>query len=91
MHEAPLQENAINNWPKTLIVRNTPGGMIWQIYHVKSAEEANVLANNASKNGFFGITLEQYQPSQEETFPDWREVSADYMPKAIAALTYRRF
>lgn len=59
-------------YPKTLLIRNTSGGMIWQVYHVKNETEAIGLAKNASKNAFEGITLENYQPSYEETWPGWR-------------------
>jgi len=62
-----------NVYPKTLFVRNTPGGMIWQVYHVQKESEAQKLAQNATNNGFFGITLEDHQPDHNETWPDWRE------------------
>ena len=62
-----------NKYPKTLIIRNHEGGMIWQIYHVQAKHEADKLANNATRNGFEAITLENYRPEAEETWPDWRE------------------
>jgi hypothetical protein len=62
-----------DEYPKTLMVRNHEGGMIWQIYHVQKQSEADKLAANAKRNGFFGSTLEDYQPEFEETWPDWRE------------------
>jgi hypothetical protein len=62
-----------DNYPKTLMIRNHEGGMIWQVYHVKEKWEADKLASNAYGNGFCGSTLEEYQPSYEETWPDWRE------------------
>lgn len=62
-----------NNFPKTLFIRNEFGGMIWQIYHVNNLTEAERLANNATKNQFNGITLENHQPDYEETWPDWRD------------------
>lgn len=61
------------SFPKTLMIRNHEGGMIWQIYHVDNAEQVNILTNNCWDNGFFGSTLENHQPDKEETFPDWRE------------------
>lgn len=61
------------NYPKTLVIRNHEGGMIWQIYHVDKLVEAERLANNAYANGFFAITLEDYNADLEETWPDWRE------------------
>jgi hypothetical protein len=62
-----------NNYPKTLMIRNEKGGLIWQIYHVQKESEAVKLATNANRNGFYGTTLENHQPEQEETWPDWRE------------------
>lgn len=62
-----------SEYPKTLVIRNTIGGLIWQIYHVEAQHEAKILSSNATMNGFQGITLEDYQPEMEETWPDWRE------------------
>jgi hypothetical protein len=62
-----------NTYPKTLVIRNHVGGMIWQIYHVQKESEAVKIAANAHGNGFYGITLEDHQPGFEETWPDWRE------------------
>ena len=62
-----------NTYPKTLVVRNHEGGSIWQIYHVQAEHEAKILAKNATQNAFQAITLEDYQPDYEETWPDWRE------------------
>lgn len=62
-------------YPKTLMIRNHEGGMIWQVYHVHSEVEADRLSSNAHRNGFLGSTLEDYQPDYEETWPDWRETS----------------
>lgn len=61
-------------YPKTLIIRNHEGGMIWQIYHVEKESEAKKLAANARKNGFYAITLEDHELELEQTWPDWREV-----------------
>lgn len=63
------------DYPKTLMIRNSPGGMIWQVYHVHNKAEADRLASNANRNGFYGSTLEDYQPNQEETWPDWRDTT----------------
>ena len=62
-----------DNYPKTLVIRNHEGGMVWQIYHIEKESEATKLAINATKNGFMAITLEDYQSEQEETFTGWRE------------------
>ena len=63
------------NYPKTLIIRNEEGGMIWQVYHVEKKIEAERLSANATRNGFQGITLEDYQPDMEQTWKNWRETS----------------
>lgn len=60
-------------YPKTLVIRIYEEGMIWQIYHVKAKYEADQLASNATRNGFHAISLEDYQPNYEETWPDWRD------------------
>lgn len=60
-------------YPKTLLIRNEVGGWIWQVYHVQKLSEARKLAVNATRNGFYGITLEDHQPEYKETFPLWRE------------------
>ena len=60
------------NYPKTLVVRNRPDGMIWQVYHVNSERSAEIIAEGAVKNAFEGVTLEDYQPNMEETSPDWQ-------------------
>ena len=61
------------DYPKTLVIRNHEGGMIWQIYHVQALHEAKILADNATSNGFQAITLENYQPDLKETWSDWRQ------------------
>jgi hypothetical protein len=61
------------DYPKSLIIRNTVGGMIWQVYTVEKLTEAEKLAVNATANGFFGITLEDFDEDQEETSPGWRD------------------
>jgi hypothetical protein len=60
-------------YPKTLIIRNHEGGMIWQVYHVEKLSEADKLSSNATMNGFEAITLEDYQEYMQETWPEWRE------------------
>ena len=73
-----MKENIVINsgsdkWPKTLLIHNHVGGMVWQVYHVEKMSEAKALAKNANGNGFSHITLEDYQIEQEQTWPDWRE------------------
>ena len=60
-----------NEWPKTLMIRNHDGGMIWQVYHVQNQKEVDRLSSNAYHNGFYGSTLEDYQPEYDETWSDW--------------------
>jgi hypothetical protein len=62
-----------DKYPKTLVIRNTKEGMIWQIYNVEKEIEAIKLSANAFKNGFLGITLEDFDVEAKETFPNWRE------------------
>jgi hypothetical protein len=62
-----------SEYPKTLMIRNHEGGMIWQVYHVNTLQEADKLSKNAHKNGFWGTTLEDHQPKRTETWPDWRD------------------
>lgn len=62
-----------NNYPKTLLIRNQQGGMVWQIYNVQTLLEAEKLSKNSEKNGFEEATLVDFQPGLEETWPDWRE------------------
>lgn len=65
-----------NNYPKTLVIKNTADSeFVWQIYHVQAEHEAEQLSKTATRNGFYGITLEDYQQELEETWPDWRETS----------------
>lgn len=62
-----------DNYPKTLLIRNTHGNMIWQVYHVEAAKEAEGLSKTAASNGFMDRELVDYQPEQKQTWPDWRE------------------
>jgi hypothetical protein len=62
-----------DKFPKTLLIRNTVDGLIWQIYHVQNETEANNLSRNAKSNGFYGITLEDFDSELKETWPNWRE------------------
>ena len=62
-----------NEYPKTLFIRNSKGGMVWQIYHVNNQSEVEQLSSNAYGNGFYGTTLEDYAPEEKETWEDWRE------------------
>tara|TARA_R110000803_G_scaffold87494_1_gene154220 strand:+ start:4795 stop:5025 length:231 start_codon:yes stop_codon:yes gene_type:complete len=62
-----------SEYPKTLVIRNTKGGMIWQVYHINELYEAERLSFRATKNGFESCTLDDYKSDYEETFPDWRK------------------
>jgi hypothetical protein len=65
-----------DKYPKTLLIRNTPGGMIWQVYHVEKRIEAERLSANALKNGYISSTLSDHQPNREQTWEDWRETAS---------------
>ena len=62
-----------DSFPKTLVIRNSKGGMIWQVYHVQKESEAEKLSHNATMNGFECVSLEDYQEDMEETWVDRRE------------------
>lgn len=66
-------DNSTKEFPKTLLIRNNPDGCIWQVYHVNNEQDVENLSTNATNNGFYGITLEDYLPEHEETWPDWNE------------------
>ncbi len=68
--------NSTTDFPKTLLIRNTPDGCIWQVYHVDNEHDVNMLSDNATNNGFYGITLEDHLPEYEETWSDWKETKA---------------
>jgi len=72
-----LNDVSTGGFPKTLEVRNTEDGMIWQIYHVKGQSEIDTLYKNAINNAFQSVTVVNHDPVQEETFPDWRKKCAD--------------
>jgi len=63
---------------RPLIIRNTPNGMIWQIYHIKDNAEAVMLCKTARANGFSSCTdfyFDKIEDYPEETFPGWRDSS----------------
>lgn len=62
-------------YPKTLLIRNTFGGMIWQVYHVEKESEAAKLSHGAALNGFQDCELTDYKEDWEQTWPDWRETN----------------
>ena len=67
-----VDESNSNAFPKTLFIRNSVGGMIWQVYHVQKLKEAEILSHNATMNGFESCILENHNADYEETFPNWR-------------------
>jgi hypothetical protein len=71
-------KTASKDYPKTLVIRNHEGGMIWQVYHVNNKPEAWILSLNADKNGFECRTLTDHQPEAQETFKQWRD-TADFL------------
>jgi|WetSurMetagenome_2_1015567.scaffolds.fasta_scaffold55296_4 hypothetical protein len=76
-----LDVSSSPDYPKSLMVRNSVGGMVWQHYRVRSKAEADALCANSWNNGFYGSTLEDNNP-YEETYPNWREECTDEI-KAI--------
>lgn len=70
------------DYPKTLEIRNTEGGMIWQIYHVNNKQEAMLLSQGAMNNAFMSRTLVDHKPDEKETFPHWRTQCHDKL-KAV--------
>ena len=62
-----------DKYPKTLLIRNHSGGMIWQLYHVNNKVEADILSWNATNNVFMAIELVDHDDSFEETFEGWRD------------------
>lgn len=60
---------------QTVLIRNTPLGCVWQVYHIQNYSEYEMLKKNSKKNGFMVCEMVAHNPSQEETFPDWREVA----------------
>ncbi len=59
-------------WPKTLVIRNSKGGLIWQVYHVNNDAQAIYITEGAHDNGFESVTLQDYDGEMVETFPNWR-------------------
>ena len=76
-----INNSTTDKYPKTLFIRNTEGGMIWQVYHVHTIKEAEKLAFNATTNGFQDCQLLEHQKTTEETWPDWRETSENIIDK----------
>lgn len=76
MSKFEFENNSTDNvYPKTLLIHNTKGGAVWQVYHIDNKHQVSTLVDGAKRNGFMHITLEDYD-NQEETFPNWREESA---------------
>lgn len=73
MKDILIINSSSDQWPKTLLIRNHEGGLVWQVYHVQKISEARALAKNASVHGFSCITLEDHQIETEETWPYWRD------------------
>lgn len=57
---------------KQLNIHNTPGGLIWQVYHVKNQTEINMLTATARSNGFISHSINN-TIDDEETWPNWRD------------------
>jgi len=81
-----IDESTTESFPKTLLIRNTEDGMIWQIYHVNNGKEAEILAENALSNGFLSSTLEDHYKDEKETWPDWRETAQDRLKAVMTVI-----
>jgi hypothetical protein len=57
--------------PHMLIMRNSPDGLIWQAYEVRTEQERQVLTENATRNGF--VVQHESINYTEETSPGWRD------------------
>lgn len=69
-------------YPKTVHIRNSVDGCVWQVYHVNNINEAKMLGRNSLKKGFERTDLVDYSPC-EETFPNWRESCDDEMKEVL--------
>lgn len=65
----------MNTFEKTLVIRNTPDGVIHQVYHVETKLEVEMLTHSALVNGFESIELRRRDPTLEETWPGWRDTN----------------
>jgi len=72
-----VEKSTDNVYPKTLLIHNTKGGGVWQVYHIDNEYQTNTIVEGAKAYGFMYITLEDYDPTAEETFPTWREEMAE--------------
>lgn len=79
---AMYQDDSTKGFPKTLLIRNTVEGMVWQVYHVDNEEQAYYLSKGAKDNGFQGRTLVDHT-GDEETFPNWRMETARGLVKLL--------
>ena len=76
-----INNSTNKSYPKTLHIRNTFGGSIWQVYHVETIHEAKLLSRNATKNYFEDIQLVDYT-GEEQTWPDWRDNAKSLLEEA---------
>lgn len=78
--------NSLNNvYPKTLLIHNTKGGAVWQVYTIDNVHQISILVEGAKGNAFMYVTLEDWT-GDEETFPNWRQESASYYAKMFPDL-----
>ena len=63
---------------KQLLIRNTRGGMIWQVYNVKTQFEIDTLSTNAALSGYQFREVRDMEDDQayEETAPGWRNTDS---------------
>lgn len=55
-----------------LLIRNTRGGLVWQVYTIRDSIERDLLEKTARTNGFQGFCIE-YESTMNETWPNWRD------------------
>ena len=58
-----------------LEIRNTIGGMVWQVYHVETKQEIEMLTRTARGNDFEGFKISD-TIDREETWLGWRDTDA---------------
>lgn len=70
-------------FPKTLEIRSTCGGFIWQLYHINNLQEAEIISYSSSLNGFQSRMIQDYYET-DETFPNWRNECSEELKKVLS-------
>lgn len=66
-------DKSTKGFPKTLLIHNHEGGMVWQVYHVENEHDLEMLCETAENNRFDYRLVTDLNKELEETWPDWRE------------------